>query len=272
MIDVMNGTPRITVIMGIYNCADTLVEALESLEAQTYKRFKVILCNDGSKDKTLEVALKWAEMHPNYIVIENEHNLGLNVTLNHCLEYADTEYIARMDGDDRSLPDRFEQEIKFLDEHPEYAIVSGPMHYFDENGIFMKGQGNGEVLKNDFIKGSPICHAPCMVRREAYEKVQGYSVADNLLGVEDCHLWFKMYGAGYKAYNLKDPIYEMRDDRNAVARRTFKRRTHEAYVQHVGFKMIGLPWWTQAYCLIPLIKGFLPNWLYNALHQAKMNK
>ena len=50
---------RITVIMGIYNCADTLVESLESLEAQTYKKFKVILCDDGSKDNTLEVAQKW---------------------------------------------------------------------------------------------------------------------------------------------------------------------------------------------------------------------
>lgn len=51
----MKEVPRITVIMGIYNCASTLVEALESLEAQTYKRFKVILCDDGSKDDTLEV-------------------------------------------------------------------------------------------------------------------------------------------------------------------------------------------------------------------------
>ena len=86
--------------MGIYNCADTLVESLESLEAQTYKKFKVILCDDGSKDNTLEVAQKWAEKHPNYIVIRNERNIKLAATLNHCLEYADTEYVARMDGDD----------------------------------------------------------------------------------------------------------------------------------------------------------------------------
>lgn len=268
----MNEVSRITVIMGIYNCAETLVEALESLEGQTYKRFQVVLCDDGSTDNTLEIAQQWAQMHSNYIVIKNGRNLGLNATLNHCLKYVDTEYVARMDGDDRSLPCRFELEIKFLDEHPEYSVVSGPMYYFDESGIFMKGQGNGEVMKKDFIKGSPICHAPCMVRREAYEKVQGYSVADSLLGVEDYHLWFKMYSVGYKAYNLKEPIYEMRDDRNAVARRTFSRRFREAYVQHIGFRMIGLPWWTQIYCLIPLIKACLPIWLYKILRQAKMNK
>ena len=137
----MNDIPRITVIMGIYNCADTLVESLESLEAQTYKKFKVILCDDGSKDNTLEVAKKWVETHPGYKVIRNEKNMGLNATLNRCLEYADTEFVARMDGDDRSLPHRFEQEVNFLDEHPQFAIVSGPMLYFDENGVFMKGRG-----------------------------------------------------------------------------------------------------------------------------------
>lgn len=109
----MRDLPRITVIMGIYNCADTLVEALKSLESQTYKNFKVVLCDDGSKDDTLQVALRWAEEHPNYLVIQNEHNIKLAATLNHCLGYVDTEYVARMDGDDISLPTRFEKEIAF---------------------------------------------------------------------------------------------------------------------------------------------------------------
>lgn len=260
---------RITVIMGIYNCASTLVEALESLEAQTYKNFKVILCNDGSKDNTLDVAKEWAKKHPNYVVIENPHNMGLNATLNHCLEYADTEFVARMDGDDRSLPHRFEQEVQFLDEHPEYSIVSGPMHYFDEQGVFMKGRGKGEIKKSDFIAGSPFCHAPCLVRREAYEKVGGYTVDPKLLRVEDYHLWFKMYAAGYKGYMLEEPIYEMRDSRDAVARRTLKSRFNEAYVKHIGYKMIGLPFWTQIYCVAPIIKGLLPTWVYRKMHQQK---
>lgn len=261
--------PRISVIMGIYNCASTLVEALESLENQTYKNFKVILCNDGSTDNTLEVAKKWVNAHANYILIENPHNLGLNATLNHCLKYADTEYVARMDGDDRSLPHRFELEINFLDSHPEYAIVSGPMHYFDENGIFRIGKGKGEVKITDFIMGSPICHAPCMVRKEAYDRVKGYSVAKKLLGVEDYHLWCKMYGAGYKAYNLNIPIYEMRDDRNALKRRTFRRRLNEAYVMHKGFNMIGLSFVYQIYCMIPLIKACLPDWFYQRVRKMK---
>ena len=266
---VMNDIPRITVIMGIYNCADTLVESLESPEAQTYKKFKVILCDDGSKDNTLEVAQKWAETHPGYKVIRNEKNMGLNATLNRCLEYADTEFVARMDGDDRSLPHRFEQEVNFLDEHPQFAIVSGPMIYFDENGVFMKGRGHGEVTKRSFIAGSPFCHAPCLVRREAYEAVGGYSEDKKLLRVEDYHLWFKMYAAGYKGYMLKEPIYEMRDDRNATVRRNWLTRRNEAYVRYIGYKMLGLPVWTYVYCLRPLVLAAMPHRLYEYLHKRK---
>ena len=127
---------RISILMGIYNCASTLQDALDSLYAQTYKDFKIILCDDGSKDATLRIAQDNARLHDNVIVIKNERNMGLNYTLNHCLKYADTEYVARMDGDDISMPTRFEKEIKFLDEHPEYAVVSAPMVYFDENGDF----------------------------------------------------------------------------------------------------------------------------------------
>lgn len=92
--------------------------------------------------------------------------MGLNATLNRCLEYADTEFVARMDGDDRSLPHRFEQEVNFLDEHPEFAIVSGPMIYFDENGEFRRGKGKGEVRKMTLLMALLFAmpHAWCVVR------------------------------------------------------------------------------------------------------------
>ena len=260
---------RISVLMGIYNCAATLDEALESLYAQTYQGFKVILCDDGSTDNTLEVAQRHAAAHSNVVLIRNERNMGLNFTLNHCLEHADTEYCARMDGDDISLPDRFEKEFAFLDEHPEYDIVSGPMNYFDENGVFKVGKGYGEVKKQNFIHGSPICHAPCMVRTKAYKDVGGYTVDKRLLRVEDYHLWFKMYAKGYKAYMLKDPIYSMRDDRNAIARRNMRGKINQAYVKFIGFKMLKMPLWCYIYCLKPILVGLLPRPVYKYLHQRR---
>lgn len=259
--------PRISVIMGIYNCASTLSEALDSLYAQTYQNFKIVLCEDGSYDNTYEVAKAYADKHDNIVLVRNERNMGLNFTLNRCLEYADTEYIARMDGDDLSKPMRFEKEIKFLDEHPEYAVVSTPMDYFDENGVFMTGRGLGEIKKENFLKGTPICHAPCMARTNVIKAVGGYSVDDRLLRVEDYHLWFKVFAAGHKLYSMNEALYQMRDDRNAVARRKWQGYVNVHYVMRKGFKMIGLPWYYQIYSMRPIITGLLPNWLYNRLHR-----
>ena len=258
---------RITVLMGIYNCAPTLQEALDSLYAQTYKDFKIVMCDDGSKDDTLKIAKENARMHENVIVIKNERNMGLNYTLNHCLEYADTEYIARMDGDDLSVPSRFEEQIKFLDAHPEYAVVSAPMIYFDENGDFRWGKGKGEVEAKDFVHGTPICHAPSMSRTDVIKSVGGYSVSKNLLRVEDYHLWFKVYAAGHKLYMLNKCLYKMRDDRNAVGRRNWITRRNEAYVKHKGYNMIGLPWWYQVYTIVPILKYFAPQWIYRYFHR-----
>lgn len=265
--------PRISVAIGIYNCAFTLQEALDSLYTQTYKDFEIILCDDGSKDDTWLIAERNKKQHPNIILLRNDKNMGLNFTLNRCLSVAHGEYIARMDGDDISLPTRFEKEIQFLDSHPEYAIVSCPMIYFDENGDFRTGVARTNFPeKKDFVQGTPFCHAPCMVRREAYLKVGGYSVDKKLLRVEDYHLWMKMYAAGFKGAVLNEPLYKMRDDRNAVARRTFRNRVNEAYVRHIGFKMLGLPWFYQIYTLRPLLVGLLPRPVYIYFHKKKLGR
>lgn len=258
---------RISVLMGIYNCASTLPEALDSLFTQSFQDFQIILCDDGSMDDTYAVAQSYADKHDNIILISNGENKGLNFTLNHCLEYADTEYCARMDGDDISLPTRFEKEIEFLDTHPEFAIVSCPMIHFDEKGDFRKGSGGGVIYKKSFLHGSPICHAPSMTRTSALKSVGGYSVDKRLLRVEDYNLWFRMYAAGFKAFHLKEPLYKMRDDRNAKARRNWRARRNEMYAMSTGFKMLDMPWYTQFYALRPLLAHLAPSWLYNWYHK-----
>ena len=265
--------PKISVIMGVYNCAPYLQEALDSLYAQSFQDFKIILCDDGSKDETYAVAQFNAEVHSNIVLIRNEHNMGLNYTLNCCLDYADTEYCARMDGDDISLPTRFEKQIKFLETHPEYAIVSTPMIHFDENGEFMRGVvDEGEPGKEKFNYGSPFCHAPCMVRTEAYKAVGGYTVDPRLLRVEDYNLWVKLYAAGYRGYNLAEHLYAMRDDKNAISRRTLRARMNGIYAHWVAYKELHLSFMLFfKYALGNIALGLMPMWLYKFLRNLKHN-
>lgn len=260
---------RISVLMGIYNCAPTLAEALDSLYAQTYQDFKIILCDDGSKDNTYEIAKEYADKHDNIVLVKNEKNMGLNYTLNRCLEYADTEYCARMDGDDISLPTRFEKEIKFLNEHPEYAVVSAPMIYFDEHGEFMRGKAiEGPKKKSVFNYGPPFCHAPAMVRTEAYKAVGGYTVDSKLLRMEDYNLWMKMYAAGYRGYNLPEHLYMMRDDKNAIRRRTLRARLNGINAHWIAYKELNLSFFLfLRYAVRSIVLGLMPVWLYKVLRK-----
>ena len=193
----------------------------------------------------------------------------MNYTLNKCLEFADGDYIARMDGDDLCAEDRFEKEVEALRKNPEIAIVSTDMLFFDENGVWGKTYAELYPIKESFLKGTPFCHAACMVRKEAYEKVKGYSISDRLLRVEDYHLWIKMYAKGFKGMNLQEPLYSMRDDRNAQGRRKFKYRLNEAYVKKVAIKELGLKKRNYVWCLRPIIIGLLPGSLYRILHRKK---
>ena len=257
---------RISVIMAVYNCANTLPEALDSLLSQTYQNFKVIICDDASTDNTYEIAKKYVDLYPEkFMLIKNEINKKLAASLNKCLEHVDTEYVARMDGDDISLPTRFQKQINFLDQHPEYALVSNPMVYFDEEGDFKIGKAHGAVNKYNFIKGSPFCHATTMIRKESLDSVNGYSIEYDRC--QDYELWFRLYAKGYIGYNLQEPLYKMRDDRHAVSRRKFKYRIVEAKIRLKGYKLLDLPFYSNFYVLKPILIGLLPLPLYNFLHK-----
>lgn len=154
---------KVSIIMGIYNCAPTLPEAIDSILAQTFSDWQLILCNDGSADNTYAVAKSYQKRFPGKIVLlQNERNMGLNHTLNRCLKEASGEYVARMDGDDISLPNRLEKEVAFLDGHPEYAIVSTPM-------IFLTRAATGAEAMP--LKSQPsttlLSTAPCIATHPA---------------------------------------------------------------------------------------------------------
>lgn len=270
--------PKVSVIMGIYNCANTLAEAIDSMLAQTFDNWQLVLCDDGSADNTYAIAEEYVLKYPDKILlIRNEKNMGLNHTLNRCLAIADGEYIARMDGDDISLPTRLEKEVCFLERHPEYAIVSSPMVFFDDGGDWGKSQAIEKPTKKDFIKHSPVhCHAPCMIRKAAYLSVGGYTEDKRMFRFEDINLWYKLYAKGHRGYNLDEPLYKMRDDRAAAHRRSLSSRMNCVYVMYNGFRLFEFPWYMYIYIFIDfmkhLIKGILPEKLYLAMHKKRMAK
>lgn len=274
----MDTSKKISILMGIYNCEATLKDAIDSILAQTYPNWQFVICDDGSSDRSFQIAKSYQEIYPDkFLVIKNEQNMGLNITLNKCLYLADGDYIARMDGDDLCTPDRLEKEVSVLNEHPEFAIVSSYMTTFDEGGDW----GCIKTLEFPQVKDFPtqvpmFCHAPCMIRAEAFLDVEGYAEDKRLQRVEDYHLWYKFYAKGYRGYNIQEPLYKMRDDRNALHRRTPTARLNGIYATFVGFKMVHLPVWMYSYAILNAVteiaKLLIPDQLYEYLHKKRLQK
>ena len=269
---------KISVIMGIYNCDNTLEEAIDSIFSQTYENWELILCDDASSDRTYEIAKRYQTEFPDKIfLLRNEKNMGLNFTLNRCLEIAHGQYVARMDGDDISCPERFEKELAFLETNPQFALVSAEMEMFDESGVWGKTSVIPEPKIHDFCKHTPFfAHAAVMIRAEVLREVGGYTIDPRLLRVEDCHLWFKIYAAGYRGANIPQILYCMRNDRRATSRRTWQTRKNGMYMMRVGFKMVKMPWYKYIYLLrgglLELIKCVIPSQLYELIYRKKYQR
>lgn len=264
---------KVSIIMGIYNCADTLKESIESIIAQTIDSWEMIMCDDGSSDNTYAVAESYRVRYPDHMkLIRNETNIGLSHTLNRCLELAKGEYIARQDGDDMSLPYRLESQIKALEKHPEMTIVSSAMSLFDQTGEWGKVVRKLYPQKKDLICGTPFAHAPSMIRSEVLRAIGGYSENKCFLRVEDYHLWYKLYKAGHQGMNLQEILYRCRDDRAAQKRRKLRYRLNECCVRWYVLKDYGLPYYYLPLVLKPLAVGILPAPAYNLLHRNQFVK
>jgi glycosyltransferase EpsE len=262
--------PRVSILMGVYNCADTLAEAVESIRSQTFDSWELIMCDDGSTDSTAALAKGLADKDHRIRLISNARNLGLARTLDRCASLARADYLGRMDGDDVSEPDRLEKLVRALDAHPEIAVVSSWMSRFDDSGEWGMTRSKPYPAPKDFLKGSPICHAACMMRREAYNAAGGYGSESWIVRAEDYHLWFKMYALGFRAMNLQESLYRMRDDRSAQARRTFCSRLNETRVRWNGFGLLGFPFWKRIWAIRPIVVFIVPTFLYGYLRKCRL--
>lgn len=125
-------TPKISVLMSAYNSEKYIAEAIESILNQTFKDFEFIIINDGSTDKTAEIIEKYAKKDVRIRFVNNTKNQGIIAALNPGFAMCRGEYIARMDSDDISLPERFAKQVKYMDQHPECGVLGTSIIIFDK--------------------------------------------------------------------------------------------------------------------------------------------
>ena len=251
---------KVSVVMGIYNCEKTLKESMDSLLNQTYDSFEIIICEDGSKDNTLQIAKDYVQKYPKKIrLIQNETNRGLAYSLNKCIEVSTGEYIARMDADDIAYKDRLEKQMNYLETHPDCALVGSQAFLFNEEGIWGVRKTKRDPLKKDFLFGSQFIHPTIIIKKEILNQVGNYTVSKATLRAEDYDLFMRLYAAGFVGHNLEEILLNYREDTTTFKRRAYKYRLDEAKVRYEGFKKMKLMTIGFPYVLKPLIVGLIPQ-------------
>lgn len=249
--------------MGIYNCAPTLKEAIDSILAQTYTNWELILCDDCSTDDTYKIAEEYRQKYPDKIILlKNEKNSRLAFTLNRCLEAATGEFVARMDGDDISVNTRFEKQISFLDEHPQYDMCGTSMRQFQntQNGMIF-----GKTIccpqtpdKYTQHKTIPFNHATILAKRKVFDVLGGYTVANRTIRGQDVDLWYRFFKNDLKGYNIEEPLYFVREEEEAIKRRTFNDRYMSFKTDMFGYGLLEYPKYWYYKPFINLLKGLVP--------------
>lgn len=251
---------KLSVIMGIYNSRskEMLKKSIESILNQSYENFEFIICNDGSTNECFEWTREICNNDSRVKFISNDVNRGLAYTLNHCLKEASGEYIARMDDDDCSFLNRFEEQVKFLDTHPEYDLVQCNADVFDENGVWSELISDEFITKKSFLKNNPIIHPCVMVRKRAYDLVDGYRDIPMTIRTEDYDCFMRMFSYGIKMYTIQEKLFLYRNDKTMEKKKKYKYRVNEFKVRLYGYKINKLYPIGFLYALKPLIIGVLP--------------
>jgi GT2 family glycosyltransferase len=226
--------PKVSIVMSVYNGEIYLAEAINSMLRQTFTDFEFIIVDDGSSDHSDEIIADYTKHDSRVSLLSLEENTGLATALNHGIRQATGTYIARMDCDDVSLSTRLQQQVDYMEMHPDVIVLGSQMQVVDhqKNSLFLfeVPQEHSLIIWNLFF-GRTFAHPSVMMRRDALKKVGGYDATIPV--AQDVDLWARLVGQGRFA-NLGDELLLYRthdqatsvkkaEQQNAVLHATLKR-------------------------------------------------
>lgn len=252
--------PVISVLMGTYNEPDKkqLALAIDSILGQTFQDFEYIICDDGSRSEFYQWLKKFCSKDSRIRLLHNERNRGLAYTLNRCFSYASGRYLARMDADDISLPQRLEKQFLFLEKQKRYALTGCNAWMLDGTVVWGKRRLVKNPDRTDFLYTSPFIHPAVMMRREVMEQLHGYDVTTVSYRVEDYDFFIRMYEVGFVGHNLQEELFLYRESEKSYKKRKYRFRINECIVRYKGFIRLGILRGNMCYVLKPLVTGLIP--------------
>ncbi len=224
--------------MGVYNQYDeqALRLAVTSVLEQTYSNLEFIIWDDGSDERAAAILKDLPSMDERIILAGKGENRGLAFSLNECIKLAKGKYIARMDADDISFPERLEKQVAFLEEHQEYGWCGTGAELFDENGTWGIRMMPEVPCIKDYYRFSPFIHPSVVFRASLFFDDNGYSENDETLRCEDYEIFMKLSSRGIKGCNLQEILFGYREDKSSYEKRNVRNRIMEARIRYRNFK------------------------------------
>ncbi len=194
----MTSKPMISVIMSVYNTKpEYLKEAIDSILNQTFSDFEFIIVDDGSDQKTKEYLSTFKDSRST--IITNDPNIGLTKSLNKALQHCQGKYIARMDADDISLPQRFEQQYEYMESHPEYAVIGARFRINGQGTAYpVQWSDDMQLRRIHFVYyNDGICH-PTAFFRKSFLDEHKIEYDEQVKKAQDYAMWVNIADAGGK--------------------------------------------------------------------------
>lgn len=210
-------TPKISVILPVYNAQAFLRESIDSILEQSFTNFELIIINDGSTDNSLNIIQSYSDKR---IKIIDQKNAGLPISLNRAISVAKGEYIARQDADDISLPNRLIEQAAYLDTHPSCALLGTWADILVNNSSTDRSLQhphlNGDI-KLKLLFFNCFVHSSVMIRKSALEKSGLYPEERDKFPPEDYDLWLRI-SKYFEVANLPKALLQYRELPNSISR------------------------------------------------------
>jgi glycosyltransferase involved in cell wall biosynthesis len=218
-------SPKVSVAMPVYNSEKYLAKAVESILAQTFTDFEFLIVDDGSTDASRAILEQYSARDPR-IKLVSRPNTGYLVALNEMLERARGQYVARMDADDVALPERFERQVQYLDDHPECVLLASRVIIIDPDGDPLQEMGYAlthEEIDGAFMnaQGQVIYHPSVMYRRRVVLELGCYRPEYYL--TEDLDLFLRLAEIGRVA-SLAEPLLLYREHLHKIGYRRLEQQ------------------------------------------------
>jgi glycosyltransferase involved in cell wall biosynthesis len=198
-------TPTVSVLMCVFNGEKYLREAIDSILCQTFTDFEFIIINDKSTDRSVDIIRSYAD--PRIRLYSNESNIGLTKSLNKGIDLAKGKYIARMDADDISLPDRLATQVEFMESNPHIGVCGTWFELFGDSNSIVSHPINHDEIILKFFNQNAIGHPTVIIKTSVLHENR-YN--EQYITTQDYELWTRLAISGFKFHNIPSVLLRYR--------------------------------------------------------------